>query len=136
MNKLFAILIMISLALPAIAVEEQSVVPENPEIIEDVQLETDQDLQQKSESSDEIVSQEPLSSPYKTPFSKKKLAIKFLIAMACVAGCSIFLYVTLSVYNKIRDGFNSSVENMQEGDESLESSTDLTEAIKTFIDKT
>ena len=136
MNKILAILIMISLALPVIAEGEQGVINENTNSIETVQPEVQQRIQQESENIDVIASQEPQSTPYKTPYSKKKLAKKFLIAMLCVAGCSLFLYGSLSLYNKLRDGFVSTSESSIEGDESLETSTDLTEAVKTFIDKT
>ena len=68
--------------------------------------------------------------------SKKKLAKKFIIAMLCVAGASVFLYGTLSVYNKIRDSFVSSAPELPEGEKPLDAPNDLTEAVKTFIDKT
>ena len=56
--------------------------------------------------------------------------------MLCVAGCSVFLYGTLSIYNKIRDGVLSQTQVPPEGEKPLDTPNDLTEAVKTFIEKT
>ena len=139
MKRLFAILIMLSLSLPVLATDEtESVKPVEAgtaEALELIQPEEAPELHQ------DVVEQEPplaetLPAPYKTPYSKKKLAKKFLIAMLCVAGCSAFLYVTLSVYNKLRDGIISQAPIPPEGEKPLDAPNDLTEAVKTFIEKT
>ena len=128
MNKLFAILIMCSLSLPVIAIEEQEVITDsqNNNVIEDT---TQNDVVLASEKS-------ILDTTYKKPMGKKKLAKKFIIAMLCVVGTSIFLYGTLSIYNKIRDSIALNSEDRSENEEPLDTPSDLTEAVKTFINKT
>ena len=76
------------------------------------------------------------SSTFKQPSSKKKLAKRFIIGMFSVLACSVFLYVILSVYNKIRNLVAFSASENKVDENSLETPTDLTEAVKTFIDKT
>ena len=134
MKKLFAILIMLSLSIPVMAVEDTVESPQRGETLEVIQPEEAPELNQ--ESSDEDTNLAPLPSRYKTPYGKKNLAKKFLIAMLCVAGCSVFLYGTLSVYNKIRDNILTSEQVPPEGEKPLDAPSDLTEAIKTFIEKT
>lgn len=136
MKKLFAILIMLSLTVPVLAVEEQTEVPENAETMEVIQPEDAAELNQDVETSDVIIPEETPLSPYKAPYSKKKLAKKFLLAMLCVAGCSAFLYGTLTVYNKLRDGVLTSAPTPPEGEKPLDAPNDLTEAVKSFIEKT
>ena len=140
MKKLFAILIMCSLSLPVFAVAEQEV--------ETTQTETNNNLEVLSaEEVDELNRQalpeidtsninNTLPSKFKEPVSKKKLAKKFLIAMLCVVGTSVFLYVTLSLYNKLRDALAQSEPAAPEGEQPLQSPVDLSEAVKTFVDKT
>jgi hypothetical protein len=138
MNKLFAVLIMCSLSLPVLAIEEQGVelTPVNDNALETVQPQDSNTIEMPEvrDSLQPVPTQLP--SRYKAPMSKKKLAKKFIIAMLCVAGASVFLYGTLSVYNKIRDGFVSSAPELPEGEKPLDAPNDLTEAVKTFIDKT
>ena len=126
MKKLFAILIMSSLLLPVLAIEEQEVgvEPENQSAVEDV---VTSDIQP-------ALAQEQ-DSTYKTPTSKKKLVKKFIIAMFCVVGTSIFLYGTLSIYNKMRDILAQGT-TPPEGEKPLDAPTDLTEAVRTFVEKT
>lgn len=127
MNKLFAILIMFSLSLPVLAIEEQEagIEPQDNNAIEET-IPNDVLLPSKNQD---------VNTTYKQPMSKKKLAKKFIIAMLCVAGTSVFLYGTLSVYNKLKDGLLSQPAP-PEGDKPLDTPVDLTEAVKTFIDKT
>ena len=128
MNKLFAILIMCSLSLPVLAIEEQEAVmdTQNSNAVEET---TQNDVVLPSEK-------QLIDTTYKQPMGKKKLAKKFIIAMLCVAGTSIFLYGTLSLYNKFRNGFFSDELTPPEGEKPLDAPNDLTEAVKTFIDKT
>lgn len=128
MKKLFAILIMCSLSLPVLAIEEQEAVldTQNSNAVEET---TQNDVVLPSEK-------QLLDTTYKQPMSKKKLAKKFIIAMLCVVGTSIFLYGTLSIYNKIRDGIALNGTGTQEDEKLLDAPSDLTEAVKTFIDKT
>jgi hypothetical protein len=141
MNRIFAILIMCFLLLPVYAYDEQEGVnttygTTNPEeIAPDINNVETKSLSEEQEALTPVPQQET-SSTYKQPFSKKKLAKKFIIAMLCVAGTSVFLYITLSAYNKIRDGFVTTTTNSVEGEKLLDTPQDLTEAVKTFIDKT
>ena len=50
---------------------------------------------------------------------------------------SILIFVLLSVYNKIRNNFSKDDQIMKSDNKtSLETPEDLTEAVKTFLDKT
>ena len=139
MKKLFAILIICSLTLPVFSLEGQEgvVAPAGNDVVETVQ-ETPQ-TEETPELNEELkpVPITTMPTRYKQPTSKKKLAKKFIIAMLCVAGTSIFLYGALNLYNKLREGLlniqalNSSNENSQ-----LDTPSDLTDAVKTFIEKT
>ena len=137
MNKLFATLIIISLALPVTAISEQEAAPVNNDNLEVL---TEAEIDELNSSSDknieDVAAPETLPNKFKEPVSKKKLAEKFIIAMLCVAGTSIFLYVSLSLYNKLRDGISSQDVIPTEGEAPLETPGDLTDAVKTFIDKT
>ena len=72
---------------------------------------------------------------YKQPVSKKKIAKKFLLAMAGVAISSIFLYLALTLYNTIRKGLTKTVST-ETKEASLETPDDMQSAIKVFLDKT
>lgn len=74
--------------------------------------------------------------PYK-PVSKRKVAKKFLAAMAGVGVSSILLYVTLSLYNKVRSSIIEAAKEIPpKGETSLVTPESLTDAIKTFLEKT
>ena len=126
MKKLFAILIMCSLSLPVLAIEEQEagIEPQEQTVVEEV---AENEVQPAPTLEPE--------STYKQPTSKKKLAKKFIIAMVCVVGTSIFLYGTLSIYNKMHDLLVQGT-TPSEGEKPLDAPTDLTEAVKTFVEKT
>ena len=94
-NKIFAIILMLILALPVVADEPQA--------------------------------------GFKQPISKRKIAKKFLLAMGGVGASSIVLYIGLTAYNQIKDGFKVSA---QEPEESLESPETLDSAVKIFLKKT
>lgn len=74
--------------------------------------------------------------PYKQPVSKKKMAKKFLIGMGSVAVSSILLFLILTVYNKIRASIIGQKTESQSGETSLVTPENLTDAVKTFLDKT
>lgn len=141
MKKLFAILVMFSLSLPVPAITEgvnegvnDGVNTVNVEPVATEELQKADTPELKEELKPVPVA---LPSKYKEPMGKKKLAKKFIIAMLCVAGTSIFLYGALSLYNKFRDGFFISQPPIPpEGERPLDTPKDLTEAVKTFIDKT
>ena len=137
MKKLFAILIMCLLTLPVFSIEgqESELAPVSAETVETVQ-------EDSPATEAPVINEElkpvPVQMPtkYKEPIGKKKLAKKFIIAMLCVIGTSVFLYGSLTLYNKFRDGFFSNAPLPPEGEKPLDKPDDLTEAIKTFIDKT
>ena len=75
--------------------------------------------------------------PYKQPVSKRKVAKKFLAAMAGVGVSSILLYVTLSLYNKVRSSIIEAAKEIpSNGETSLVTPESLTDAVKTFLEKT
>lgn len=77
------------------------------------------------------------SIPYKQPVSKRKVAKKFLAAMAGVGVSSILLYVTLSLYNKVRSSIIEAAKEIPpKGETSLVTPESLTDAVKTFLEKT
>ena len=140
MNKLFAVLIIYSLSFPVFAISEQGMetVPYNQENLETLSTEEVKELENTSsiEEHDLIPVPSSLPSRYKQPYGKKNLVKKFVIAMLCVAGTSILLYGTLSIYNKLREGFIASASLPPEGEKPLDTPDDLTEAVKTFVEKT
>ena len=74
--------------------------------------------------------------PYKQPVSKRKVAKKFLAAMAGVGVSSILLYVTLSLYNKVRSSIIEAAKEIPpKGETSLVTPESLTDAVKTFLEK-
>ena len=89
----------------------------------------------KEASSDTDINTGVENIPYKKPVSKKKIAFKFLAAMGGVAISSFMIFVLLSLYNRIRDSYKTSVKTV-DGETSLETPDDLDSAIKTFMDKT
>lgn len=74
--------------------------------------------------------------PHKQPVSKKKIAKKFLMAMGGVALSSILLFLILTLYNKIRAGFLAPKAEQTNGETSLVTPENLTDAVRTFLDKT
>ena len=144
MNKIFAILIMCSLSLPVFAADEQiggqenGVEPNQENVLETISPEEAQEL--KSEAPFDIESlpapTQTMTGSFKEPISKKKLAKKFIIAMLCVVGTSVFLYGALGIYNKLRDGFMSRTTSLPQGQQPLETPSDITDAVKTFVEKT
>lgn len=74
--------------------------------------------------------------PHKQPVSKKKIAKKFLMAMGGVALSSILLFLILTLYNKIRTGFLAPKAEQTNGETSLVTPENLTDAVRIFLDKT
>lgn len=138
MNKFFAILIMCSLSLPVTAgeLEEPDFGSQSTENFETVTQEAVNELNQNVREPENSYVPEALPSKYKEPVSKKTLAKKFIIAMLCVAGTSIFLYGSLSLYNKLREALSLQANLPPEGETPLTPPADLAEAVKTFVDKT
>ena len=138
MNKFFAVLIMCSLSLPVMAGDVEEVIVESPNSTEVEVVAEDQNnglietIQQQNETS----ASEELPSKFKEPVGKKTLVKKFIIAMLCVVGTSIFLYSSLSIYNKLRGILSLQANLPPEGETPLTPPSDLSEAVKTFVDKT
>ena len=64
------------------------------------------------------------------------MAKKFLIGMGSVAVSSILLFLILTVYNKIRESILAPKQDQQTGETSLVTPESLTDAVKTFLNKT
>ena len=124
MNKLFILILSAILSLPISvwAVDEAEVVQEEqtPTVVNT--------LDEESQAVDG-------TTPFKEPISKRKIAKKFLAAMGGVAVSSFAIYVLLTAYNKVRDGYIQQVKT-PDGETSLETPDDLDGAIRTFLDKT
>lgn len=73
-------------------------------------------------------------SVYKQPVSKRKIAKKFLLAMGGVGASSVIIFLMLSLYNRVREGFSGS--KIDDNEPSLETPTDLQEAVRSFLNKT
>lgn len=73
---------------------------------------------------------------YKQPISRRKIAKKFLLAMAGVGISSVLLFVLLSLYNRIRTGIAPNKQDAQTGETSLVTPDNLQDAVKTFLEKT
>lgn len=88
--------------------------------------------------SEQSLNEDAATVPYKHPSGKKKIALKFLLAMVGVAVSSFVIYFGLAVYNRLRDGFVQSgkFEIPSDEDKSLRTPDNLSEAVKTFIEKT
>ena len=120
MNKIFTIILSIVLSLPITvwAVDETTAVTEPLPVVNQIDEDTNSTVED-----------------YKQPISNRKIAKKFLLAMAGVAVSSFTIFFLLSVYNKIRSGFVNQVKT-PEGETSLKTPDDLDEAVKSFIKKT
>ena len=135
-NKFCIILLLISMMVPAFA--------EMPVSSLDLEPLDEQELVQDSDSINEKVIEDielkqPQKEPevlvgYKQPTQKRLIIKKFLAAMGGVLISSLLLFVLLSIYNKIRQNIITSSKEEQEV--ILETSKNLQEAIKTFLDKT
>ena len=107
---------MIVLILPAIA-EEQTA--------SDYLIQK-QELQQKIQESQNL---------YKQPVSKKKIAKKFLLAMAGVAISSVALFLILTIYGKIQEIW-AKTKDLDINKSALNTPDNLQDAIKIFLNKT
>ncbi len=129
-HKFFCIVILCSLVFPVFANQEPEVSVSNSE------METIENLTSEESNNDKLASKEDLPVQYKEPFNYKKTIKTFLIAMFYVAGSSIFLFGTLSLYNKFRDGKYNDFGLTQENDSPLETPQDISDAVSSFVEKT
>lgn len=126
-NKVIIILLALVLVSPVFAEEPSLENTENMPVTETVAPEVS-----TSTPEPEIEQQ---NYAYKQPVSRRKIAKKFLLAMAGVGISSILLFALLSLYNKIRGGV-SNQQTTPEGETSLVTPYSLEEAVRTFLDKT
>ena len=124
MNRIFVIILSALLSLPISvwAVDESAPIEEPTPIVNTLD--------------EEVIEQEKVEeSQYKQPISKRKIAKKFLAAMGGVAASSFAIFFLLTVYNRVREGFQAQ-NKTSDKEVSLETPQDLNEAVKTFLDKT
>lgn len=130
MNKLFAIILTLFLSLPvSVWAVDENIPTENPTKVEEsapIVNTLDEDIieQEKNEE-----------NQFKQPTSKRKIAKKFLAAMGGVGISSFAIFFLLTVYNRIREGFQDQIKTTDAGT-SLETPQNMNEAIKSFLDKT
>ena len=123
-NKIFSIILTIVLSLPItvwavddIAIEELDTRPAVGQLDED------------------LADIEEPATDYKQPVSKRKIASKFLKAMAGVGVSSFIIFFMLTIYNRFRERFIEQVKT-PEGEVTLETPDNLIDAIKIFLEKT
>lgn len=122
-NKIFGLLIITALSVPVFSQAEtedavQPIVEEETQVLNTI---------------DEEVPETIDSQKFKQPVSKRKIAKKFLLAMAGVGVSSLLIYGGLSVYNRVRENLLPE-ESVKEP--SLETPENINDAIKSFIEKT
>lgn len=133
-NKILVIAIALILAVPVFAEEAESAAQSVAQT-ENVESVINNNEVEQPEVKEEN-NNEAASTPYKEPISKKKIAKKFLLAMTGVVLSSLAIYICLSLYNKIREGFAAQNVSPADRKESLEEPQDFLDSIKTFLDKT
>ena len=73
--------------------------------------------------------------PLKRPVGRKKLAMKFIMAMMGVAASSVIIYVALSVYNRFIYGSPKAPQPKTRDDE-FKTPTNMKDALDIFLKKT
>lgn len=130
MNKLFAIILTLFLSLPvSVWAVDENIQTENPTKIEEsapIVNSLDEDIVEQEKNEE---------NQFKQPTSKRKIAKKFLAAMGGVGISSFAIFFLLTVYNRIREGFQDQIKTTGAGT-SLETPQNMNEAIKSFLDKT
>lgn len=130
---------MLSLLFPisVTAIESIDMEPINENIIESISSEEAKAMDDNEpEAQLTEVPNTNITSPYKQPYSKKSMLKKLIIAMLCVIGSSVFLYISLSVYNKLKDTFIQQEPIPPEGEKALDTPSDISEAVKSFVERT
>ena len=130
MNKLFAIILTLFLSLPvSVWAVDENIPTENPTKVEEsapIVNSLDEDIVEQEKNEE---------NQFKQPTSKRKIAKKFLAAMGGVGISSFAIFFLLTVYNRIREGFQDQIKTTDAGT-SLETPQNMNEAIKSFLDKT
>ena len=145
MKKILLLIIMCIFTVPVYSINEQEpefIQTENEQVLETV-VPDESANRQNNEAIEESIpffnQERPLAQtqiPYKQPVSKRSIAKKFLIAMFAVIASSFLIFMGLSLYNRLRDGFIMQQETPPEGNRPLDTPNDLSDAVKTFLDKT
>lgn len=130
-NKIFAIILTVLLSLPISISAVNADLNEPIEISQTVETEAESVLEKElAEVSDAVK-----DDSYKQPISIRKIAKKFGFAMMGVAISSFLIFFSLSVYNRVRETVIGRVKT-PEGETSLSTPENLTDAIKVFLEKT
>ena len=124
-NRFFAILLTLALSLPIYvwAVDDASGDLIKPSATQSV-----------LDEEKEVVATDT-SNQFKQPVSKRKIAKKFLFAMGGVAASSFIIFFLLTLYNKVREEYLGETKIIDD-EASLKTPDNMTEAVKTFLDKT
>ena len=123
-HKFFTIILIALLSLPICTwAVDDNIATENPNpVIETV-------------NKDSIEEESIDDKQYKQPYSKRKIAKKFLFAMGGVTISSFAIFFLLTIYNRIRENYLNQIKNNGKED-SLETPDDLNSAVKCFLNKT
>ena len=137
-NKILTIVIALVLVAPTISVHKSIDKVGTLMLFPPYSVAFAEGIEQVAENTENVgwEDQDASTIPYKQPVSKKKMAKKFLMAMGGVAISSILLFVFLTIYNKIRASILAPKNDQQSGETSLVTPETLTDAVKTFLDKT
>ena len=137
-NKILTIFIALVLVAPTISVHKSIDKVGTLMLFPPYSVAFAEGIEQVAENTENVgwEDQDASTIPYKQPVSKKKMAKKFLMAMGGVAVSSILLFVFLTIYNKIRASILAPKNDQQSGETSLVTPETLTDAVKTFLDKT
>ena len=147
-NKIIAVLTVISLCMPVMAIDETMNTAEQQnsnavmETVEQSSTSAEENIKdadsENVEQADDTtaLTEEKSTTPYKQPTSKKKIMKKFLLAMLGVAGSSILLFAILSIYNRVVYGKEAARPELMRGESQLETPETINEAVKSFVDKT
>ena len=137
-NKILTIVIALVLVAPTISVHKSIDKVGTLMLFPPYSVAFAEGIEQVAENTENVgwEDQDASTIPYKQPVSKKKMAKKFLMAMGGVAISSVLLFVFLTIYNKIRASILAPKNDQQSGETSLVTPETLTDAVKTFLDKT
>ena len=133
-NKFVIIITCLILAVPAFSEEMTVPQTDNSTIYEEVIPNEEANTDEVSNTTSSV-EEVPAVLPYKQPVNKKKIVKKFLFAMLGVGLSSVIIYIGLTIYNKIREGFSSKTA-ISSNKTSLTMPDTTNEAIKSFLDNT
>lgn len=123
-NRIFTIILLAILSLPVQTwAADEIIMTEEPAPIAST---LDEDIAEQEQA---------VENEYKQPNSNRKIIKKFLAAMGGVTISSFAIFFLLTIYNRIREKYVVPVKNL-DGEVSLETPSDLEEAVKSFLDKT